>query len=70
MSIDKSASVGSTVFQIYTENMDYNQDNDFIRYSVTDDTKYIPWDYANVSRVNDRLFYLDSGTQHLFMAVI
>ena len=45
-----------------TENTDAWVDNDFIRYSVTNDSQFIPWDYENISRVNDRLFQLDEGT--------
>ena len=53
---------GDYVTRLITENTDAWVDNDFIRYSVTNDSQFIPWDYANISRVNDRLFILDEGT--------
>ena len=62
VSISKeSHTTNSEVTRLITENPDYWVDNDFIRYTVTDDTQFIPWDYANISRVNDRLFYLNGG---------
>ena len=54
-------SVGSSVLQIYAENLDWAEDGDQIRYSVKDDTKYIPWDYDGISRNTERLFLLNTG---------
>ena len=53
--------VGSSVLQIHAVNLDSAEDGDHIRYSVKDDTKYIPWDYDGISRNTERLFSLDTG---------
>ena len=52
---------GSYVNRIEYYDSDLIEFGDYIRYSITDDSKFTPWDYANVSRTGDRLFYLDTG---------
>ena len=54
---------GDTVTTVYVSNSDSYIDNDYIRYWVVDDTKFIAWDYPNVTRT-DRLFSLNTGIFH------
>ena len=53
-------SLGSFVTRVFAVDSDLWVDDDYIRYNVTDDAKFIPWDYPNVTRT-DRLFELDEG---------
>lgn len=53
--------VGDYVNQILYSDFDLPVGGDYIRYSITDDSVFRPWDYANISRTNDRLFNLNTG---------
>ena len=62
VSISKDTHTTDTyVTRLIAVNPDYWVDNDFIRYTVTDDSQFKPWDYANISRADDKLFDLDGG---------
>ena len=56
-----SYGVGDYVNRIRYSDSDLSIGGDSITYSLTDDTKFIPWDYPDVSRSNDRLFTFDAG---------
>ena len=56
---------GSIINQIMASDSDLSIGNDFIRYYVKDETKFTPWDYPDVTRNDERLFFLDDGNRYL-----
>ena len=56
---------GSIINQIMASDSDLSIGNDFIGYYVKDDTKFTPWDYPDVTRNDERLFFLDDGNRYL-----
>ena len=46
--------------QILYSDPDASENNDFIRFYVENDTKFIAWDYSDRT---DKLFYLNTGTE-------